>query len=199
MTLSEFMQQIASDTYPEPRSDGHDEITNRVAPMVAKLLQPFAHVLDVGCGQGPALEWFNNAGFTPTGLTLNMDDARVCQTAGHMTWIGDQNDMREAFGDLVTFDCVWARHVLEHSVAPYWTLHEFHRVLRPNGVLYVEVPSPDTACFHESNRNHYSVMGQRMWAQLILRAGFTIEQAFSINLQTPAGPDTYFSFICRKN
>jgi len=39
-----------------------------------------------------------------------------------------------------TFDCVVATAVLEHVPYPRRVVREIHRVLRPHGVLYVEVP-----------------------------------------------------------
>ena len=196
MTLSEFMAQIAADTYPEPRTSGHDSITARFAPDVAELLEPGAMVRDVGCGQGPALEWFSAAGFHPHGIALNEEDVDACKALGFEARIADQNAIPYPEG---FFGAVWARHVLEHSIAPYWTLHEFARVLEPSGILYVEVPSPGTSCAHETNQNHYSVMGLQMWINLIERAGFSLIHAYTINLQTGAGPDAYFSITCRKN
>jgi SAM-dependent methyltransferase len=39
-----------------------------------------------------------------------------------------------------SFDCVVATAVLEHVPYPQRVVHEIHRVLRPGGMLYVEVP-----------------------------------------------------------
>jgi SAM-dependent methyltransferase len=101
--------------------------------------------------------------------------------------------------DWYPFDCVWARHVLEHSVIPFFVLHEFARVLKPGGILYAEVPSPGTDCRHEANPNHYSVLTCGMWLQLIQRAGFEILEVREIKLNTAAGPDIYHSIIARKS
>lgn len=193
--LAEFMQRIAADTYPEPRTQGHDHITESIAPEVAKFLQPGDWVLDVGCGQGPALEWFHKHGFEPRGIALNNGDVKHCTDLGFDVLFRDQNDI--GYSDN-TFECVWARHVIEHSIAPYFTLHEFHRVLVAGGILYVEVPAPDTSCRHETNQNHYSVMGIEMWKNLIVRSGFELLEVREIKLVTGAGPDCYFSLICKK-
>ena len=60
------------------------------------------------------------------------------------------------------FDLVWCRHALEHSAFPLFTLTEIYRVLRPKGLVYVEALAPETACHHERNPNHYSVLGKDM-------------------------------------
>ena len=195
MNLSQFMATVAKDTYPEPRTGGHDKITSVMAPKAAALIPASGRVLDIGCGQGPALEWFTNRGFRAHGIALNETDVRECTRQGYSATIGDQNDLSEQDG---AYDLVWARHVLEHSIAPYWTLHELARVLKKGGILYVEVPSPDTDSRHETNQNHYSVMGWKMWCSLISRAGFDIVAAETISLTTGAGSDVYFTFIARK-
>lgn len=196
MSLEEFMSARAAETYAEPRTLFHDKITFEMAEEVSKLLPARAMILDVGTGQGPALEWFTNNGYYPTGITTNQDDYAACQAVGYFPLLCDQNGMPEAWVN--RFDLVWARHVLEHSVIPFYTLHEFHRVLKPGGILYVEVPAPDTSCDHCANVNHYSVLGWRMWASLIERAGFDIFEAKQMQLVTLQGPDVYFSFQARK-
>lgn len=201
--LAEFMRKIASETYPEPISEMHSGLTRQAMDLVlAKMLThpkpnlgELWHALDVGCGQGPALKLFRERLFTVEGIALNDADVRACRDQGFIVRKMDQNDLQ--FPD-ASFDLIWARHVLEHSIAPLWTLTEFHRVLRPGGWLYVEVPGPDTACNHESNQNHYSVLGARAWAHLLLKAGFTIEENFDFQIGTQAGPDVYFGFVGRK-
>ena len=192
--LADFIRARAAETYPEPRMAGHTDLTARMAALVAPLLPPGAAVLDVGCGQGPALEWFTAHGFSAYGITNNDDDHQACIMRGFKVGAQDMHEMTVGTG----YDCVWARHVLEHSVAPFFVIHEFARVLVPGGILYCETPAPDTACHHEQNRNHYSVLPASCWESLIQRAGFEIVEARTINLGTGAGPDTYYSYIARK-
>jgi 2-polyprenyl-3-methyl-5-hydroxy-6-metoxy-1,4-benzoquinol methylase len=164
--IADFLRQCTATVYAEPRQDGHDLITARMAEQVAKHLAPGARVLDVGCGQGPALEWFNARGFEITGTTTNYQEAMELRQLGHYVIIEDMHHLTLGAEQA---DCVWARHVLEHSPIPFFVLTEFARMLKPGGILYVEVPSPDTACRHETNANHFSVLGKMMWASLITR------------------------------
>ena len=97
-----------------------------------------------------------------------------------------------------TFDLIWCRHALEHSFMPLFVLSEIHRVTKPGGVVYIEVPSPGTNAQHERNPNHYSVLGLRMWLQLIQRAGFVDLSHFEIGFPLAIGPDSYMGFICRR-
>ena len=75
---------------------------------------------------------------------------------------------------------------------------EFFRILRPEGYLYIEVPAPDTSCQHQTNQNHYSVLGKSMWIELIRRTGFIFLESLDITFEVPAGPDTYWAFIQKK-
>jgi ubiquinone/menaquinone biosynthesis C-methylase UbiE len=155
---------------------------------------PGAKVLDVGCGQGVGLEVFAAAGLDAIGITLGPDVA-ACRAKGL-----NVVEMDLSFLDFedARFDLVWCRHALEHSVFPFFTLSEMHRVLKPGGVLYVEVPAPDTACAHQTNPNHYSVLGKSMWIELIRRTGFAEIAAADLNFSTGVGPDTYWAFITKK-
>ncbi len=96
------------------------------------------------------------------------------------------------------FDFIWCRHCLERSISPYFTLSEFFRVLKPNGYLYVEVPAPDTVCNHQKNQNHYSVLGQSMWVELMQRSGFKVLNVQDIPIELKIGTDHYLVFIQQK-
>lgn len=158
-------------------------------------LKPNGKILDVGCGQGTALDMFSKKGFRTTGITLNTDDLSVCHQKDHNVFQMDQSFLSFIDGE---FDLIWCRHCLEHSIFPYYTLSEFFRVLRPNGYLYIEVPAPDTSCNHQSNNNHYSVLGKSMWAELIKRNGFQLLKVIDISFEVPSGPDIYWAYILRK-
>jgi SAM-dependent methyltransferase len=189
-----FLETIAGETYPEPPSRGHEQISAQMFDLFWSKSAPPANakVLDVGCGQGVALKLFAAKGCDAIGVTLNETDVDVCQALGYRVLQMDQSFLD--FPDS-TFDVVWCRHCLEHSVFPYFTLKGFHRVLKPGGWLYVEVPAPDTSCAHQTNRNHYSVLGKSMLGSLIERSGFRIVDILDITFAVPAGPDTYWAFI----
>lgn len=194
--LDAFLQRLHGDVYPETPSELHTSITRQ---MFEKLMQQHplvagSKVLDIGCGQGVGLEVFKAAGLDPVGITLG-PDAEICRRKGLNVVEMDLSFLDFADG---TFDMVWCRHALEHSVFPFFTLSEMHRVLKPGGLLYVEVPAPDTACGHQNNPNHYSVLGKSMWLELIRRVGFGPTTGIDIGFTTGMGPDTYWAFIQRK-
>ena len=139
--------------------------------------------------------YFQKRGCFPIGITLGKDDLGVCRDKGYEIYEMDQSFLDFKDGD---FDFIWCRHCLEHSIFPYFTLAELFRVLKAGGCLYVEVPAPDTSCNHQTNQNHYSVLGKSMWSELIQRVGFRLLKVMEINFETSMGPDTYYTFIQQK-
>ena len=195
--LAAFLETLKADTYPEPPCELHTNITRQ---MLERLdgslgLGAGAKVLDVGCGQGIALDLFEQRGYRAMGITLNAEDASVCRAKGFPV-----REMDQSFLDFADreFDLIWCRHCLEHSIFPFFTLAGFGRVLKPGGHLYVEMPAPDTACGHQANRNHYSVLGKSMWTELLKRSGFELVDVTDIRFTVPAGPDLYWAFLGRK-
>lgn len=197
--LVTFINKIEGETYPETPMLQHTEISEQVLEsfMTQFGLKQDARILDIGCGQGPALDFLCRRGYSSAiGITLNDEDVRICREKGH-----DVRKMDQSFLEFPdeSFDFVWARHVIEHSIFPYFTLTEFTRVLAPGGILYLEVPAPETPCHHETNTNHYSVLGRSAWTSLLERCGMVIEHEGRYTFPTPMGMDEYWSFVCTKN
>ncbi|HEY6157087.1 MAG TPA: class I SAM-dependent methyltransferase [Gemmatimonadales bacterium] len=95
--------------------------TGHLLRTVLEKWRPSAHhVLDLGCG-ARRLD-----GVVRCDLVLERPGVRAD---------GARLPFRTA-----SFDCVLATAVLEHVPHPSRIVREVHRVLRPNGVLYVEVP-----------------------------------------------------------
>lgn len=190
-----FLNTLDGDVYPEEPIEPHISITRDMINSLHQdgKIRAGMRVLDVGCGQGLALEHFRALGLDPVGITLG-EDAKVCRAKGFTIHEMDQNFMTFADHE---FDVLWCRHVLEHSIAPLFTLSEYRRVLKPGGLLYLEVPAPDTSAKHQLNPNHYSVLPVSAWDHLIRRAGFTSEGTATLNLNLLSGPDTYWIFTLR--
>ena len=137
---------------------------------------------------------FKKRGIAAQGITLGGDVA-VCRDQGFDVTEMDMSDLDFEDG---SFDFIWCRHALEHSIFPMFTLSEFNRLLTAGGGVYVEVPAPETTAKHESNPNHYSVMGKTMWQHLFTRAGFEQVWANDINIPLAIGPDVYWGFLLKR-
>lgn len=192
-----FQNQVNDLVYEEPRIPVHEQIIRCAAiPMLEERgIVSGMRVLDVGCGTGFALADFLVKGYDAVGITLGTDYDK-CKELGLPVLKQDQNWM-----DLPnsSFDLVFARHVLEHSIMPLWTLAEYWRVLKPGALLYVEVPCPDSWILHERNRSHHSVLGEQMWRCLMERVQFSVEPTIPVNMTYANGQkESYWIFFARK-
>lgn len=192
-----FLDALVSDVYAEPLAEPGISITRMMVGELVRdgIFAPGMTILDVGCGNGTALELFKENNIQAVGITLG-SDYDLCRSKGLDVHPYDQNFT--GFADQ-SFDGLWCRHVLEHSVAPLFTLAEYRRLTKAGGHVYVEVPAPDTSAHHEANPNHYSVFGLSQWTSLMQRTGFTILRSVAINFEVKCGPDTYYSFLLRRD
>jgi SAM-dependent methyltransferase len=195
--LASLLERCGHEAYPEPPSPIHNQITGKAIDFLFKnyFIPGAALVLDVGCGQGVALQHFTDHGCRPVGITLNQTDLDECRRQGFTVARMDQSFLD--FAD-DTFDLVWARHVVEHSIFPYFTLTEFARVLKPGGLLYLEVPGAETAYKHELNANHYSILSHTMWMSLMERSGFVTAEEQKYYMKGQDGPDEYWGFFSER-
>lgn len=137
-----------------------------------------------------ALEKFAEYGAIAKGLTFG-EDFEECRRKGYDVYQMDMSFLE--FQD-ETFDLIWARHALEHSLFPYFTLNVLFSALKHGGLLYVEVPAADTNANHQLNKNHYSCLTQSSWRSLFDRVGFATVQAFDIHVALLCGPEIWYSY-----
>lgn len=190
-----YISGLLKDIYPEIPSEPHISITRL---MIEKLSEYRSlkdlSVLDIGCGQGLALEHFSGKGCKVVGTTFG-EDYRICRAKGFEVYEMDQSFLDFSAGE---FDVIWCRHALEHSLFPLFTLAGFSDVLKNDGLIYIEVPAPSTSAHHEKNRNHYSCFTAPVWAAIFEKANLEIIAAYDHNFVVPCGPDTYHSFLLSK-
>ncbi len=203
--LKFYYEHVLTQIYAEGHSPFHESITRDVVERFIDplILQRDAAILDLGCGPGYFLDAMRDRGYTNVrGITLSDEDISTCRQRGHQVQRADMNFLDDRDESL---DMLFCRHSLEHSPFPFLTLLEYNRVLKPQGVLYVEVPKPDMVKPQENNRNHYSILGKSMWLALLSRSGFDVqwcEYEFPVkNTQDPtdAWTEQYYIFVCRRS
>ena len=99
-------------------------------------------ILDCACGDGVGLRVFKELGFKiVAGVEYDEEKADKASETGCPVYNYDFHNLTPL---LFTYDVVYSSHSLEHALYPDIVLREFHRVLEPNGVLFLVLPFPDT-------------------------------------------------------
>ena len=97
-------------------------------------------LLDVGCGAGLFLSVVrDHRGVQTTGVELNHGVAARCRTQQGLDVRGGTLLEQEFPGD--TFDVVTMFQYFEHESQPLSVLREARRILKPDGLLIIEVPN----------------------------------------------------------
>lgn len=160
--IDEYLNELADDIYNQPPDENHSQWA---LEFINQIPDDYSDVLDVGCGQGFTYPMFSVKGKRWTGVTLG-EDYKTCKLMALNVFRLDFSFMN-TFADN-TFDLVFARHVLEHSVMPLLTLMEWRRLSKK--YLAIVLPSPKH--FKYFGRNHYSVMSNTQFLWLAARAGW---------------------------
>jgi SAM-dependent methyltransferase len=114
-------------------------------------------VLVVGCGDGAEVKWLKDHGFDVTGITRNKKEVTNAKRIYDL--IIDYGDMHELPYEKESFDCIFAKDVFEHAIAPTIVISEFYRTLKQNGWLIVTMPSREWAneFYHYNMLTHYQM------------------------------------------
>ena len=98
-------------------------------------------ILDIGCGKGAFLRSFRNhrPQWHSVGIEPSREEAELARRDGqlevHEGMLGSTPLERESF------DLVSIMHVFEHVPRPIETLRHMHDLLKPGGMLFIEVPN----------------------------------------------------------
>lgn len=128
-----------------------------------------ADVLDLGCGDGWSTYQLTRLGKRATGVTSNEKEAVHAAAYGVKAVVQDMHDLK--FADK-SFDLIYCREVLEHSVAPFLALCEMNRVLRPGGYALINIPWEEWI----RDDSHFSVMTPPQMREMFYKTRFIVER-----------------------
>lgn len=104
------------------------------------LRQGKGRLLDIGCNEGRGLGFYSQNGFQPEGLEINEKAAAVARERGFMV----HTVPLEQFNPSGFFDVIVLSNVLEHALDPLGMLKHVHRLLQPNGQVWISSPNADS-------------------------------------------------------
>jgi len=138
-------------------------------------------ILDIGSAWGEFLIHF---GADSKGIEVNDKEVKFSRSLGlNVEQYNIENEWREVES---SFDAIWFSNVLEHMVAPHAVLRNFHKTLKPEGLLFVRIPTvPSNGLFMALNRlllgflgykakQHLNAFTRRTLEFTVERAGFKI-------------------------
>ncbi len=133
-------------------------------------------LLDVGAGLGVFPYRMKQAGWDCT--ALDMDERLVAHYRNVAAVAGVLGDV-SAIEGLGTFDLITFNKVLEHIADPVSVLASVRRLLRPGGLVYVELPDGEAAEAGGKEREEYllghiHVFSFASYALLIAQAGLSL-------------------------
>ncbi len=130
-------------------------------------------ILDVGTGGGEFAYLLKSLGHDVHGIEPNKGYAEYSKREYDLNiQVGFIQDIRQAES---SFDLITIWHVLEHTENPFEVLTKLHSLLKPHGVLVVEVPSIEATCqspkstFHEAHIFNFNLDTLRKLGE---KAGF---------------------------
>lgn len=167
---------------------------DRMARHIHRSLPKHARIVDVGCGRGVVAGALAHRGCSVVGVERSLDavhglDPRV--------EVCIAPNLAEANLEPASFDAVVCRHVLEHLRDPVGSLEAMRRLLKPGGVLFLEVPNVESVqsrvfrdhWLHRDPPRHLTHFTPAALRALLLRTGFAIDELrsrFSV-VQGPFG------------
>lgn len=173
----------------------HDNFELRIEKIQEMITK--GSLLDIGCGVGHFLAVAETAGFNIMGIEPN---AKTAAMANHLY------DLNVITGVLPhpnlnnkQFDLITMLHVLEHLPSPSQELLKIHRILRPDGFLFIEVPTIDTIWFRllrsrwrQLIPDHYFFFTPQTLHLLLEKQGFKVLDCSRI------GKKMSFRFFCSR-
>lgn len=95
------------------------------------------YLVEVGCGSGGILQYFSNIGANVLGVDYGVDFIEFGRNKGLKIINGSITTLREKG---IVADLVILSHVVEHFNDPYNTLKDLQKVVKDDGLVYIEVP-----------------------------------------------------------
>ena len=152
--------------------------------VISRRLPQGASIIDIGCGDGSQLRLLSARGFHMTGVER---DTKSVSLQGEHTQVFQGS--AEALPEQLprgSVDAVMFKQVLEHLVDPVGALRHAAQLLKPGGVMFIEVPNNESAIARQSGLSwehmdvprHINFFTQDTLQATAGHAGLAVEAAF---------------------
>lgn len=202
MNIFEQVQSGYNQLVLEYAKRNHSAMAENLVLLAQELVQHVGvkgHILDVGCGTGRDMAWFESQKANILGIDLSMGMLRYAQANVQGNLIS--MNMRHIGFRSAIFDGVWCCASLLHLPKPeaIFALQEIHRILKPGGMLVLSVQEGSGEQWEESYVPNVKRFFARYQASemknLLLQNGFFISKSGSSN----EAQRNWLSFVCISN
>lgn len=141
-------------------------------------------LLDIGCGIGNFLTVQKSLGWNTWGVEPGERAAQICVERGLDV---KQGYFNKSDWDQDVFDVVTLHQVLEHVPYPQELLYDVYEVLKPNGLIQIDVPNFRSVPAHLFRQfwigndipRHYFVYSPSTLTRLLQNAGFEVKRWYT--------------------
>jgi ubiquinone/menaquinone biosynthesis C-methylase UbiE len=192
----ESYEQIAQTYAQDCTTMGENllEFAKKFLTLLEPSFGPNANILDVGCGPGQDMAWFENHNINVTGVDYTQAMLEIACTRVHGSLV--QADMRDMPFEAGSSDGIWCNSSLLHlpKTDSPTALLEFKRVLKPNGILCLMVQEGqgenlETREWYGEHRRFFARYSLPEMTAMLEAAGFEI-------LEFETNPD-WIRFLAR--
>lgn len=135
-------------------------------------------VLDIGCSSGVFLDVAQKRVWQTHGVELNEKEFEFAKKKGHRVY----NALLETLDLKTTFDAITMWDVFEHIKDGEFYLKMMSKLLKKNGVIFLQIPSSDSLaakilqekCNMFDGLEHVNIYGVKTITQLAEKCGLTI-------------------------
>jgi len=123
---------------PANKKAMHDRCSEEFK-MFSKYVDKEMIILDIGCRNGAWMEYLIKQGYDHlVGIDTTTEVVKLCCDKGLTVFEHDAHNL-SAFYEF-DYDAISIIHTLEHCPNPEKVLDEIYRLLKPGGIIFIEVP-----------------------------------------------------------
>ena len=135
-----YNHQLGKEDHPKSFRGLYDQLKDSCEFFAQFFPKKEMEILDIGSRDGGGVEYFKSCGHKAVGIELSQKLVDHAKGKGIECVQGDMHHMPF---DENQFDAIFAKDILEHSYDPQKALIEWSRVLKVEGLAYIECPCLD--------------------------------------------------------